>query len=219
MKDVAHNLHRLHEQHGASASGPGTVSLTAPLAGDSRDTTAQAPEPATPEPRQPDGRGRRVALAALGVAVVAALAFLLIDRDREPSDGGQPESSATTDSESSGNGTSERSDDPGNTPAPADASEPAEFVEEYYSLLPDDTEAAWKLLGPDMQDEVGSYDDYAAFWRTISSVRVDGTTPVSERAVDVEVTYTSDGGTEQETRRIRVEPRGGSFIIVGDEVV
>lgn len=92
-------------------------------------------------------------------------------------------------------------------------------MEDYYAHLPDDTETAWALLSPDMQDEVGGYDSYAGFWRTISAVRVEDTTPVGAKVVDVEVTYTSDRGTETETRRISLRPYGDSFLIVGDKVV
>ena len=37
--------------------------------------------------------------------------------------------------------------------------------------------------------------------------------------VDVEVIYTSDGGTERETRRLRLAKNGDSFLIAGDKVV
>ena len=97
--------------------------------------------------------------------------------------------------------------------------DPAAFVEDYYGHLPDDTETAWALLSKDMQDEVGGYDSYAGFWRTISAVQVEGTKPVDASTVDVELTYTSDRGTEKETRRISLQPDGDSFVIVADKVV
>ena len=70
-----------------------------------------------------------------------------------------------------------------------------------------------------MQDEVGGYGAYTGFWRTISEVRTGRTTLVEEGVVDVEVIYTSDGGTERETRRLRLEKDGDSFLIAGDKVV
>ena len=42
---------------------------------------------------------------------------------------------------------------------------------------------------------------------------------MEEGVVDVEVIYTSDGGTERETRRLRLEKDGESFLIAGDKVV
>jgi hypothetical protein len=42
---------------------------------------------------------------------------------------------------------------------------------------------------------------------------------VKEGVVDVEVIYTSDGGTERETRRLRLAKNGDSFLIAGDKVV
>ena len=47
----------------------------------------------------------------------------------------------------------------------------------------------------------------------------ESTTLVEEGVVDVEVIYTSDDGTERETRRLRLEKDGESFLIAGDKVV
>ncbi|MFZ0141553.1 MAG: hypothetical protein WAL70_10740, partial [Aeromicrobium sp.] len=93
------------------------------------------------------------------------------------------------------------------------------FVEDYYSNLPQDTRTSWDLLSPSMQDEVGGYGAYTGFWKTISEVRTGDTTLVEEGVVDVEVIYTSDDGTERETRRLRLEKDGESFLIAGDKVV
>lgn len=233
MTDAAHTLHRLSDQHEAGDSGPGTVSLTAPLAEGAThdmptpaDSASDLEEPAPVRPPQPemndrDRRGRRMVLTALGlVAVVAAVAmFLLIDRDDNAPSAEKPESSSATERGESDAGATGQPDRDENTPTPASATDPMAFIEDYYSHLPRNTEAAWRLLSRDMQNEVGGYDSYAGFWRTISAVRVDGTTRVDDTVVDVDVTYTSNQGTETETRRIRVERKGDGFLIVGDEVV
>ena len=70
-----------------------------------------------------------------------------------------------------------------------------------------------------MQNKVGSFGSYSGFWHTISAVRVEDTTTVENRVIDVQLTYTSDGRTEGETRRLRLEKKGNSFLIAGDEVV
>ena len=63
------------------------------------------------------------------------------------------------------------------------------------------------------------YGDYRGFWRTISSVEVTDTRSAGDDAVDVDLTYTkSDGSTEDETRRIFLEPSGDDYRISGDEV-
>lgn len=237
MADVAHTLHRLHDQHSKQSSGPGTVSLTPPLVEQTAGPTSidepapvehevlpDRPVEPTGQPRsEPDRAGRRVAVAAVGLlaAVAAVVMFVLMDRDDEdPSTADRPEQNSATDSDkSAGDGETSEPGGQGDTSTPANRAAPATFVEDYYAHLPDDTETAWALLSPDMQDEVGGYDSYAGFWRTISAVRVEDTTPVGAKVVDVEVTYTSDRGTEMETRRISLRPDGDSFLIVGDKVV
>ena len=268
MADAAHTLHRLHEQHAAKSSGPGTVSLGAPLveaepdegpaqetAGENSGvqnddvTTEAAPDegPATeasapPEPEsartapalaspdlpparteQRSGAGRRATVVAVAVALVVLAgvgALLLNDRDDDPSTADEPTSAASTDPGQSNGQDSSSSDDPAassGTDGPSGAA--TTFVKDYYSNLPEDTRTAWGLLSPAMQDEVGGYGTYSGFWRTISKVSTGRTTLVEEGVVDVEVIYTSDGGTERETRRLRLAKNGDSFLITGDKVV
>jgi hypothetical protein len=70
-----------------------------------------------------------------------------------------------------------------------------------------------------MQATIGGVGDYEAFWDTVASVQVDDTTSSEPNAVHVTLTYVTDGGSEQETRRIEVAEQGDGFVIVGDEVV
>jgi serine/threonine protein kinase len=269
MADAAHTLHRLHQQHPAESSGPGTVSLTAPLAdvetddepaleaagGNSRVTNDDAPTesaepdegPATqatspPEPMpartapalaSPDlplvskekssGAGRRPAVAVVVVVIVILAgvgALLMNNRDEDPSTANEPTGSAATDSGQSNDQDSPSTADPSASSGTDSASGAATtFVKDYYSNLPRDTRTAWDLLSPSMQDEVGGYGSYSGFWRTISKVRTGRTTLVGEGVVDVEVIYTSDSGTERETRRLRLAKNGGTFLITGDKVI
>lgn len=100
---------------------------------------------------------------------------------------------------------------------PGAASSPEQFVVDYYSLLPDDTEAAWPLLGPAVQAEIGSYEDYDGFWRTIDAVEVTGTETEGEQTVLVTLSYTSGGGSESEQRRLGLERDGDGWVIATDE--
>ena len=57
--------------------------------------------------------------------------------------------------------------------APSGSASREAFVEDYYAVLPDDTETGWSRLTPGFQQEVGSYEDYDGFWSTIDSVTVE----------------------------------------------
>jgi hypothetical protein len=92
-------------------------------------------------------------------------------------------------------------------------------VEDYYAALPEDTETGWALLSPGYQDQAGDYGDYAGFWSTIDAVAVEGTRPAGPDAVDVTLTYASDGRSEREVRRIHLRRTQAGFLITGDEVV
>ena len=214
----------------AADDGPATEATPAPepdptpLPSSSADTPEPQPLPPAKheEPRDPSRRRRTAWVAAALLIVLAGVgAVWLIDRDEgtpRADDGG----SSATPSEGQGDANDGEAS-AGDSSVAGDgsdaASDPAGFVEDYYAHLPSDTQTAWKLLSPAMQDEVGGYDTYAGFWQTISEVRVDGTSETKKRVVDVELTYTSDGGTETETRRITLKKKGKAFQIAGDEVV
>jgi hypothetical protein len=231
----------------AFASGPPTVEreVRTPAAAPVPAAAAMRLPPATPvgagpskdEPPEDRGRGWLLPLAAaLVVLVLIAVGAMLLFG------GGDDDPAATADQ---GTGTSarqpagqENSDAAGSsssapppesttptetTTAPDTTDEPstdaAQFVTDYYALLPSDTKTAWGLLSDGMQDQVGSYGSYKGFWSTIDSVSVDSATESSGGAVTVDLTYSSDSGTESETRLITVDDTGEGLQIVGDEVV
>jgi hypothetical protein len=88
-------------------------------------------------------------------------------------------------------------------------------VADYYGLLPDNTDAAWSLLTPELQRHFGA-DNYRAFWATIDDVQVNGTRTVGDGIVQVSLTYVTDGRSEQETRQLGVERSGDGYLISDD---
>ncbi len=183
-----------------------------------------------------DRGGRRGAwLAVALVAVLAAVAggFWLLGPDDDATTSSDPgQSSATQKAKKS------PEQDPTTTAAsPTAASSPTvsasptasatppattggsrmDFVESYYSSLPGDVDSGWSQLSPQLQDQIG-YDSYRGFWSTIDAVRVDSTRPSGPDGVSVTLTYTTDRGTESETRLLQVERSGDGYLISGDQV-
>jgi serine/threonine protein kinase len=110
--------------------------------------------------------------------------------------------------------------DPSPRESSVSGSDAETFVSSYYAALPADTQAGWSSLSPAFQEEIGSYASYRGFWQSLADVEVTGAQPAGSGAVDVSLTYTrSDGGSEDEVRRIFVEQSGDGFVITGDEVV
>ena len=197
----------------------------------SESTPESTPGP-VPEPTQTPG-ARRGLFAVLGVLLVAVIVggiFLLLDgngADKQAAEG-SPESGQSPSASASGSdpdpGTTT---EPGDSPTPADETTEAtpaadgqeQFVADYYASLPSDPETAWSKLSAGYQDEVGSYDDYAGFWSTIDAVSVDDTSAAADDAVDVTLTYTTDGASQSEVRRIELTPEGQGYLISGDQVV
>ena len=197
------------------------------------------PEPAppivlAPEPGTDTGQRRRrwpiLVLAAAAVLLAFVVGLLLLDEPDETDEASSPPSTSPSQDRTSPrpqepteDPTTESSNPDPEQPTATDpvvAGDPAGFVEGSYAALPEDTETAWALLSPDLQAQVGSYEDYQGFWATIASVTVDDAVSSGQDAVDVTITYTSnDGRVEQEVRRLAVEPTDDAFLIVGDEVV
>jgi hypothetical protein len=224
MVDVAHALHRIHEQAPADDTREETRALAAPVPAES------PPAPAAPERREPTPvpaagtsrrRGGRVALLVAGLVALLAVAIgalvLLGDEpggapaaDEETTDAptrddspAEPESSATNGSPSVEQGG-----------ANAGGGGRVAFVEDYYAALPDDTEDGYSRLAPSYRDDL-SYEDYEGFWSTVGEVTVQDSSPAGPDAVDVTLDY--DG--EQEVRRIYLVRGDDGWLIRGDEVV
>ena len=167
-------------------------------------------------------------LAVLLLAAVVGGIFLLLNDPDEPAatGGADPtqDSSATAgDDQEEAPASPEESDEPAPSDEPSEEEPSGEgteqFVADYYAALPGDPETGWSRLSPGFQDQVGSYDDYAAFWATIDDVTADETKAVDDDAVEVTLTYTTDGNSQTEVRRIELTPEGQGYLISGDQVV
>lgn len=242
MADVAYHLHQVHDQQSATGTQEHVrpMALPAEEPSDGGDSTTLAEPVAEPEaeaevqpeltpalPLAPDGHRERrrwlLPVLAAAAVVAALMVWSLVGRDGSGS-ADNDAARQTSPGSSSGQETTTTSPpaDDEVAPAPEEASPPVstgspeQFVSDYYALLPGDTETAWQLLSSDMQAEVGSYADYEGFWSTIDSVTVDDTASVDADTVEVTLTYTTDGTSEQEVRQIELAKQGDGFVIVGD---
>jgi eukaryotic-like serine/threonine-protein kinase len=101
------------------------------------------------------------------------------------------------------------------TSAPVPASDAAAFVQNYYGLLPDDTDAAWRLLGPEAQSRSGGESGYDSFWAEVASVSLQNVRQTGDGTVEGTVVFTRrDGGTSSEPYRFVVGtgPEGQTII-------
>jgi hypothetical protein len=239
MADVAHALHRIDDAHpptdatreetrafaapvpvavGTTEPGPEPVPASPPAA-----PPAPAPAPAEAAPRR--GRGWLAALLAalLALVVVAVVALTQLADDPETAPTADEEASDTSTSEqeqtsASGPEEEQTSESAPETTQPAPAGgggSPVGFVEDYYSVLPDDTETGYSMLSPSYQEST-SYEEYEGFWSTVGEVTVADSAPAGPDAVDVTLLY--DGGSE-EVRRIYLERGPDGWLIADDEVV
>ena len=93
-------------------------------------------------------------------------------------------------------------------------------VQEYFSLVPGDTDAGWARLSPRMQEETGR-EDYEAWWGSIDRVELGSTQAVEgQDAVDVQLTYYfADGTVTEERQRLTMQQGDGGYLIDDDEVL
>ncbi|GEP34135.1 serine/threonine protein kinase [Nocardioides szechwanensis] len=203
-----------------AAAGPTTTAARPALAPDTEPEVQ--PAPPVDQPRR-----RRSPLLIAGVLalllLVAGIGFLLLQgrEDGDPSAAtDEPSTSKSPKQSQSVETTPEQTPEetPEETTAPPVSSDATTFAEDYYSLLPDDTNASWKLLTKDYQKEMGR-GSYEGFWNSIDDVTFDDAEEVEPGVVDVTITYLTDGSEETEVRRLYLEEDDGELLIAADEVV
>jgi hypothetical protein len=176
------------------------------------------PTPAAPPTRRP--RRRRAVLLLLAIlaalAIVVGLGTFLLDND-PAADTTDP--SARSDRSASGETNQDEGSASDGGADQSGSSSPEAFVEDYYAVLPDDTQTGWSMLSPGFQSEIGSYGDYDGFWSTIDAVTVEDVQSAGPGAVDTTLVYTTDGSSQSEVRRIELTRSGDSYLISGDEIV
>lgn len=183
-----------------------------------RTQIAPLPPPAAPAGRMASrGAERRLVPVALGLLLLLALAIggwalLGPGGGSDNAAGGtgqrdqaqQPAATEPTDGKPTRNGGSE----------PA-VGGPAQFVEHYYALMPDDTDTGWTMLGGSLKTQ--GKDSYESFWNGIEEVRVSNVTAESPTSVLYDITYVEPDGVSNEHKRITLQKRGDRYLIVDDE--
>jgi hypothetical protein len=69
------------------------------------------------------------------------------------------------------------------------------FVQRYYGLLPDNTDAAWALLGPQAQQVSGGRAGYDRFYGGLRSVSLQNVRATGDNTVQATVVFVRDDGT------------------------
>jgi eukaryotic-like serine/threonine-protein kinase len=224
----------LHEMLAKDPRSRPTMAEAATRLAQLPDPTRLTPSPPLAAPAgstsSPRGDRRRLLPVALGLLLVLALAvggWRLLSggggdddptADTAPRETQQPAGNQSPDQPTNDQPSENLPDD--NQPtqddntAPA-AGDPAEFVESYFALMPGDTDTGWTMLGGSLKSQgKSSYED---FWNSIDSVQVGNVTAESPTSVVYDITYVQSDGTSQEHKRITLERRGDSFLIVDDD--
>ena len=92
-----------------------------------------------------------------------------------------------------------------------------DFIERYFSTVPEDTDTGWSMLGPEGRS-VGR-DSYESWWSSVADVQVSDIDPAdSGETADVTLTYSmKDGRVETERQRLDLLRSGDRWLINGDE--
>lgn len=157
-------------------------------------------------------RGRTLVGAALLLLVVIGVVLVnALGGPADPPTAAQPSSTSSAQTSTTAPATSapttgaqSTTEPPLTTTPPPSAPGPAEFeqaVQEYYGLLPDQLDAAYAFLGPDVQAQASGRDGYESFWSQFSEVeaedvQADGTT------VTLTIVYTRPGGSVERERYV-----------------
>lgn len=202
--------------------------------------SAEPPESPTPGQDAVPRRGRGAAaligvLVAVGLLVVGGVLLVaLFQQDGgtvagpETEETPQSAETAAPESTSSAESTSPAAE-PSTAPPPAETEPPPPSAEQravdtlvsYYSIMPDDLDAAWPMMTADYQvNHVGGRDAYDAFWGDVASVAITDVTATGPDSAQATLTYTfTDGRVVQEVTAYRLVDEGGVLKIAETTVL
>jgi hypothetical protein len=242
MADAAHALHRAAARDLADDDATSVFGVAGAAGAGRAAAFADGPgwEPGASgvPPDDDDRRGGAapwLAAAAVLVLVVLGAGFMLLDDEdaenaRQAGTAGSlspPASAAPSRSpEPTPSPTRTRAPEPtptraateqASTPDDGDAMEDA--VEEYFAVMPENTDAGWERLAPSMRTQ--GREAYESWWSQVEMVDLrDATAVEGARAVDVALVYEfTDGSASEETQRLTLERSGDRYLIADDEVL
>lgn len=133
------------------------------------------PPPLPPRRTEPEKKPNRAAWIAAGAAALVLIiaGFALANRDDAPEDtAADPAPSATEDAPQD---QAEPEVQPEAEPEPQgpDAGELEDFIDDYLSDAEGDSQDGFDQLTPDLQNAVGGFEAYDAFWSAVDDVNVE----------------------------------------------
>ena len=227
----------------ADSSTPQDIS--APLGGSGSQRTSGLDGPAaappaggtTSEPTPPPKRRRGliVALVLIVAAGIAAVAFLVPKFNQatpEPRPADTPAATASTKVESTtpaapspsqttGSASPRQTPSPSASPTTSEipAADLTKAITDYYTLLPENTDAAWNLLTPTYQGKAGGRKSYDGFWNSIDSVKASSVRATGPNTVEAAITYQEKGDAKSSERRSFTLVKSGDVLKIDQSAV
>jgi eukaryotic-like serine/threonine-protein kinase len=176
--------------------------------------------PAPPPPRRrrtPILVGALIALLLLGGGIAAALLLGGNGAPTTPVAAAPTTTAAAAPTSEAPSPTAEPTTSPTPTPTTSQQSidNPVAFVQNYYSLLPDNPAAAFALLGPDAQAASGGQDQFERFYANLRSVTLLNPQQTGDNTVSARVQFVRDDGstTNESYRFVMATADDGSTIM------
>lgn len=155
-----------------AAADPAPTAAFRPVsAAPPRRTPPPAP-PQRPERQKTPNRAAWIAAGAAALVLIIA-GFALANRDDvEDTSADEPTSSATDDAPEA-EPAPDAQPEPEPEPQGPDAGELEDFIDDYLSDAEGDSQDGFDLLTPDLQNAVGGFEQYDAFWSSADDVNVE----------------------------------------------
>jgi hypothetical protein len=197
---------------GAATSGPDAPPveprmLSGPATVGPPTLAAAQPVPAA-QPARRRSRLRIAAAVAVAVAIVGGIvtaALLANSGGQQQPQAAAPAPAISTSAPAAGTtaATTAPATPPSAAPAPAD--DAIAFMQNYYSLLPGNTDAAWQMLSPSAQSASGGRASYNAFYAGLSRVWLETIRHEDGGTVTATVVFTKlDGNVSRDAYRFVV---------------